>query len=235
MTDSNSQLAYLSLAEAADLIAKREVSPVELTQAMLDRVAALDPELHSYYTVFSAEALAAAREAEAQIRGGDYRGPLHGMPLAVKDIYESGPTTCGSKLRKDYVARQDCTVVRKLKQAGGVILGKLATYEFALGLPTLASHFQPARNPWNLEMDPGGSSSGSGAALAAGLVFGAMGSDTGGSIRWPAAWCGLAGLKPTYGRVSRAGIMPLSFSLDHAGALTWTVEDAAMVLQVIAG
>jgi len=235
MTSVNSQLAYLSLAEAANLIAKRELSPVELTQAMLDRVATLDPKLHSYYTIFSAEALAAAREAEAQIRGGNYRGPLHGMPLAVKDIYESGPTTCGSKLRKDYVARQDCTVVKKLKQAGGVILGKLATYEFALGLPTLASYFQPARNPWNVEMDPGGSSSGSGAALAAGLTFGAMGSDTGGSIRWPAFCCGIVGMKATYGRVSRAGVFPLSWNLDHTGPMTRTVKDCALMLQGCAG
>ena len=235
MTSVNSQLAYLSLAEAANLIAKRELSPVELTQAMLDRVATLDPKLHSYYTVFSAEALAAAREAEAQIRGGNYRGPLHGMPLAVKDIYESGPTTCGSKLRKDYVAPQDCTAVKKLKQAGGVILGKLATYEFALGLPTLASYFQPARNPWNVEMDPGGSSSGSGAALAAGLTFGAMGSDTGGSIRWPAFCCGIVGMKATYGRVSRAGVFPLSWNLDHTGPMTRTVKDCALMLQGCAG
>ena len=127
MASTSSQWAYLSLSEAANLIAKREVSPVELTQAMLDRISALDSKLHSYYTVFSAEALAAAREAEAQVRSGNYRGPLHGMPLAVKDIYESGPTTCGSKLRKDYVAQQDCTVVKKFKQAGGVMLGKLAT------------------------------------------------------------------------------------------------------------
>ncbi|MBI3799937.1 MAG: amidase [Deltaproteobacteria bacterium] len=235
MASVNSQWAYLSLSEAAHLIAKRELSPVELTQAMLERISTLDPKLHSYYTVFSAEALAAAREAEAQIRGGNYRGPLHGIPLAVKDIYESGPTTCGSKLRKDYVAPQDCTVVKKLKQAGGVMLGKLATYEFAMGLPTLASYFQPARNPWNLEMDPGGSSSGSGAALAAGLTFGAMGSDTGGSIRWPAFCCGIVGMKATYGRVSRTGVFPLSWNLDHTGPMTRTVKDCALMLQECAG
>jgi aspartyl-tRNA(Asn)/glutamyl-tRNA(Gln) amidotransferase subunit A len=235
MASTSSQWAYLSLSEAANLIAKREVSPVELTQAMLERISALDPKLHSYYTVFSAEALAAAKEAEAQVRSGNYRGPLHGMPLAVKDIYESGPTTCGSKLRKDYVAQQDCTVVKKFKQAGGVMLGKLATYEFAMGLPTLASYFQPARNPWNLEMDPGGSSSGSGAALAAGLTFGAMGSDTGGSIRWPAFCCGIVGMKATYGRVSRAGVFPLSWNLDHTGPMTRTVKDCALMLQGCAG
>ena len=235
MTSTSSQLAYLSLSQAATLIAKRELSPVELTQAMLDRISALDPKLHSYYTVFSAEALAAAREAETQIRGGNYRGPLHGIPLAVKDIYESGPTPCGSKLRKDHVAQQDCTAVKKLKQAGGVMLGKLATYEFAMGLPTLASYFQPARNPWNLDMDPGGSSSGAGAALAAGLTFGAMGSDTGGSIRWPAFCCGIVGMKATYGRVSRVGVFPLSWNLDHTGPMTRTVKDCALMLQECAG
>src|SRR5262245_46093663 len=232
---TSSQLAYLSLSEAATFIARLELATVELTYAMLDRISALDPKLHSYYTVFSKEALAAAREAETQIRGGNYRGPLHGIPLAVKDIYESGPTTCGSKLRKDYVAQQDCTVVKKLKKAGTVMLGKLATYEFAMGLPTLASHFQPARNPWNLDMDPGGSSSGSGAALAAGLTFGAMGSDTGGSIRWPAFCCGIVGMKATYGRVSRAGVFPLSWSLDHTGPMTRTVKDCALLLQACAG
>lgn len=235
MAIAGSQLAYLSLSEAAARVAQRELSPVELTQATLDRISALDPKLHAYYTVFAAEALAAAREAEAQIRGGSYRGPLHGIPLAVKDIYESGPTTGGSKLRKDYVATQDCTVVTKLKQAGGVMLGKLATYEFAAGLPTLSSYFQPARNPWDLETDPGGSSSGSGAAVAAGLAFGAMGTDTGGSIRWPAFCCGIVGMKATYGRVSRVGVFPLSWNLDHTGPMTRTVRDCALMLQACAG
>lgn len=232
---SSAQLAYLSLADVATLIARRELSPVELTQAILDRIAALDSRLHAYYTVFSKEALAAAQEAETQIRGGHYRGPLHGIPLAVKDIYEAGPTSAGSKLRKDYVARQDCTVVRKLKEAGSILMGKLATYEFALGLPTLASYFPPARNPWNIEIDPGGSSSGSGAAVAAGLAFGAMGSDTGGSIRWPAFCCGIVGMKATYGRVSRAGVFPLSWNLDHTGPMTRTVRDCALMLQACAG
>lgn len=235
MARTSAELAYLSLAEVAGLVEKRELSPVELTQAMLDRIAALNPKLHAYYTVFADEALAAAKDAEAQLRGGQYRGPFHGIPFAVKDIYESGPTTGGSKLRKDYVATQECTSVRKLKQAGGILLGKLATYEFALGLPTLASYFQPARNPWHLEMDPGGSSSGSGAAVAAGLAYGAMGSDTGGSIRWPAFCCGIVGMKATYGRVSRAGVFPLSWNLDHTGPLARTVTDCAVMLQACAG
>ena len=235
MTHDSSELAFLSLAEAADLIKSGELSPVELTQAMLERIAALDSQVHAYVTVFAEEALAAAQEAEAQIQAGHYKGPLHGIPLAVKDIYEAGRTTGGSKLRTDYTAEQDCTTVAKLKDAGGLLLGKLATYEFAAGLPTLSSHFQPARNPWNLEYDPGGSSSGSGAALAAGLIFGAMGSDTGGSIRWPAFCCGIVGMKATYGRVSRVGVFPLSWNLDHTGPMTRTVRDNALMLQACAG
>src|SRR5215831_555497 len=235
MTSTSASLAYLPLSEVAALIAKRDLSPVELTQGTLDRISALDSRLHSYYTVFASEALVAAKAAEAEIRGGHYRGPLHGVPVAVKDIYEAGPTTGGSKLRKDYVAAQECTVVQKLKQAGGVLLGKLATWEFAASLSTLASHFPPARNPWNLEVDPGGSSSGAGAAVAAGLAFGAMGTDTGGSIRYPAFCCGIVGLKATYGRVSRAGVFPLSWSLDHTGPMTRTVKDCALMLQACAG
>jgi aspartyl-tRNA(Asn)/glutamyl-tRNA(Gln) amidotransferase subunit A len=235
MARNSEQLAYLSLADVATAIARKELSPVEVTQAMLDRISALDGKLRSYYTIFSEQALAAAKAAEAEIRSGSYRGPMHGVPIAIKDIYESGPTTGGSKVRKDYVARQDCTSVRKLKQAGGVVLGKLATYEFALGLPTLTSHFPPARNPWNTDIDPGGSSSGSGAAVAAGLCYGAMGSDTGGSIRWPAFCCGIVGMKATYGRVSRAGVFPLSWNLDHTGPMTRTVRDCALMLQACAG
>jgi aspartyl-tRNA(Asn)/glutamyl-tRNA(Gln) amidotransferase subunit A len=235
MASVSSQLAYMPLSEVAVLVKKGELSPVELTRSTLDRISELDPKIHAYYTVFAEEVLAAAREAEAQIRAGSYRGPLHGIPTAVKDIYESGPTTGGSKLRKDYVAQKDCTVVAKLKQAGGLLLGKLATYEFAAGTPTLASYFPPARNPWNLEIDPGGSSSGSGAAVAAGLAFGAMGTDTGGSIRWPAFCCGIVGMKATYGRVSRAGVFPLSWNLDHTGPMTRTVEDCALMLQACAG
>ena len=235
MARPSSELAFLSLAEAADLIKSGQLSPVELTQAMLERIAALDSQVHAYVTVFAEEALAGAKEAEEQIRAGDYKGPLHGIPLAVKDIYEAGRTTGGSKLRKDYTAAQDCTTVAKLKEAGGLLLGKLATYEFAAGLPTLSSHFQPARNPWNLAFDPGGSSSGSGAALAAGMIFGAMGSDTGGSIRWPAFCCGIVGMKATYGRVSRVGVFPLSWNLDHTGPMTRTVQDSALMLQACAG
>jgi aspartyl-tRNA(Asn)/glutamyl-tRNA(Gln) amidotransferase subunit A len=232
-----SELCFLSVAEAASLIAKRQLSPVELTHAYLDRIERLNGALHSYVRVLDQTALAEARAAEAEIVAGRYRGPLHGVPIGLKDIYDTAgvPTEGGSRLCLGRTPAEDATTTRLLRDAGAIVLGKLTTWEFAIGGTAFDTPFPPARNPWNVERDPAGSSSGSGAAVAAGLCAAAMGSDTGGSIRWPAAWCGLAGLKPTYGRVSRAGIMPLSFSLDHAGPLTWTVEDAAIVLQVIAG
>ena len=235
MTDSNP--CFLSVAEAASLIAAKRISPVELTRAYLARIERLNGTLHAYVRVLHDEALAAARAAEAEILAGRYRGPLHGIPIGLKDIYDTAgiPTEGGSKSCLGRVPAKDATTTRLLREAGAVLLGKLTTWEFAIGGTAFDTPFPPARNPWNIDHDPAGSSSGSGAAVAAGLCAMAMGSDTGGSIRWPAAWCGLAGLKPTYGRVSRAGIMPLSFSLDHAGPLTWTVEDAAIVLQAIAG
>jgi len=227
---------FLSVAEAAALIAAKRRSPVELVRAYLARIERLDSTLHTYVRVLHDEALTAARAAEAEIAAGRHRGPLHGIPIGLKDIYDTAgvATEGGSKLCLGRVPSTDATTARLLKQAGAILLGKLTTWEFAIGGTAFDTPFPPARNPWNPERDPAGSSSGSGAAVAAGLCAMAMGSDTGGSIRWPAAWCGLAGLKPTYGRVSRAGIMPLSFSLDHAGPLTWTVEDAAIVLQAIA-
>jgi aspartyl-tRNA(Asn)/glutamyl-tRNA(Gln) amidotransferase subunit A len=235
MTDSNP--CFLSVAEAASLIAAKRISPVELTRAYLARIERLNGTLHAYVRVLHDEALAAARAAEAEILAGRYRGPLHGIPIGLKDIYDTAgiPTEGGSKSCLGRVPAKDATTTRLLREAGAVLLGKLTTWEFAIGGTAFDTPFPPARNPWNIDHDPAGSSSGSGAAVASGLCAMAMGSDTGGSIRWPAAWCGLAGLKPTYGRVSRAGIMPLSFSLDHAGPLTWTVEDAAIVLQAIAG
>jgi aspartyl-tRNA(Asn)/glutamyl-tRNA(Gln) amidotransferase subunit A len=228
---------FLSIAEAASLIAAKRLSPVELTRAYLDRIERLNDTLHAYVRVLHDDALAATREAEAEIMAGRHRGPLHGVPIGLKDIYDTAgiATEGGSQLCLGRVPAEDATTTRLLKQAGAVLLGKLTTWEFAIGGTAFDTPFPPARNPWNIAHDPAGSSSGSGAAVAAGLCAMAMGSDTGGSIRWPAAWCGLAGLKPTYGRVSRAGIMPLSFSLDHAGPLTWTVEDAAIALQAIAG
>jgi aspartyl-tRNA(Asn)/glutamyl-tRNA(Gln) amidotransferase subunit A len=235
MTDSDP--CFLSVAEAASLIAAKRISPVELTRAYLARIERLNGTLHAYVRVLHDEALAAARAAEAEILAGRYRGPLHGIPIGLKDIYDTAgiPTEGGSKSCLGRVPAKDATTTRLLREAGAVLLGKLTTWEFAIGGTAFDTPFPPARNPWNIGHDPAGSSSGSGAAVASGLCAMAMGSDTGGSIRWPAAWCGLAGLKPTYGRVSRAGIMPLSFSLDHAGPLTWTVEDAAIVLQAIAG
>jgi len=228
---------FLSVAEAASLIAAKRLSPVELVQAYLARIERLNDTLHAYVRLLPDEALAAARSAEAEIAAGRHRGPLHGIPIGLKDIYDTAgvATEGGSRLCLGRVPAADATTTRLLKQAGAILLGKLTTWEFAIGGTAFDTPFPPARNPWDPERDPAGSSSGSGAAVAAGLCAMAMGSDTGGSIRWPAAWCGLAGLKPTYGRVSRAGIMPLSFSLDHAGPLTWTVEDAAIVLQAIAG
>src|SRR5437763_5418633 len=228
---------YLTIAEAARLIETRELSPVELVDSRLDRIARLDDRLHSVIRVLADEARAAARSAEQEIAAGKYRGPLHGIPLGLKDIYETAgvATTGHSKVMQDHVPKADAFSVKKLRDAGAIFLGKLATHEFALGGPSFDLPWPPARNPWDTSRFTGGSSSGTGAAVAAGLVLGGTGSDTGGSIRGPAAFCGLAGLKPSYGRISRAGILPLAFSLDHAGPMAWTVEDCAIMLQAMAG
>ena len=232
-----SDLHELSIAEAARLIERRLLSPVELTQAYLQRIEAYDAQLNAYLLVTADRALDAARTAEAEISAGRYRGSMHGIPFALKDIYCTAGirTTCHSRTRADYVPGFDATTVGKLYQAGAVLLGKLSTHEFAHGGPSFDLPWPAARNPWNLEHFTGGSSSGSGAAVAAGLAPGALGSDTGGSIRNPAALCGLVGLKPTYGLVSRSGVYTNSFSYDHAGPMTWTVEDCAIMLQAIAG
>lgn len=229
------ELAYTPISKLSLRIQKREISPVEVTQAALARTAELEPRLHAFNTVFHDGALEAARTAEAEIQRGEYRGPLHGIPIGIKDIYECGPTTCGSQALEKYVAEKDCAVVAKLKKAGALILGKTATYEFAYGFPTRQSYYPPTHNPWNLAHDAGGSSSGTAASTAAGMAYGGMGSCTGGSIRWPAQCCGIVGLKATYGRVSRAGVFPLSWSLDHTGPLARTVTDAALMLQGCAG
>jgi len=228
---------FLTIAEAAALIGKRELSPVELTESRLARIERFDDGLHSFIRVLREPALAAARRAEAEIAAGNYRGPLHGIPIGLKDIYETKgvPTTGHSKILIDHVPQQDATSVRRLTDAGAIVLGKLATHEFALGGPSFDLPWPPARNPWDTSRFTGGSSSGTGAAVAAGLVLGGTGSDTGGSIRGPAAFCGLAGLKPSYGRISRTGILPLAFSLDHAGPMAWTAEDCAIMLQAMAG
>ena len=228
-------LVYVSIAELSDRIRTKDISPVEVVRATLDRIDRLEPQLNAYNTVFADQAVAEARQAEADIGRGDYRSPLHGIPIGIKDIYECGPTTCGSESLADYVADQDCTSVAKLKQAGAIVVGKTATYEFAYGFPTTQSYFKPTRNPWSLDRDAGGSSSGTAASTAAGLAYAGMGSCTGGSIRWPAQACGIVGLKATYGRVSRAGVYPLSWSLDHTGPLARTVTDAALMLQGCAG
>ena len=228
---------FLTIAEASALISKRELSPVELVQSRLERIERLDGKLNSFIRVLSEEALAAARLAEAEIVAGRWRGPLHGIPIGLKDIYETKgvPTTGHSRVMIDHAPQQDATAVRLLTEAGAIVLGKLATHEFAFGGPSFDLPWPPARNPWDTSRFTGGSSSGTGAAVAAGLVLGGTGSDTGGSIRGPAAFCGLAGLKPSYGRISRAGIFPLAFSLDHAGPMAWTAEDCAIMLRAMAG
>jgi aspartyl-tRNA(Asn)/glutamyl-tRNA(Gln) amidotransferase subunit A len=231
------ELQYASIADVSALVHKREVSPTELTQAQLERVAAVDPRVNSYLTVTGELALAQARESEQELADGKDRGPLHGVPIALKDLYatQGVRTTAHSKVLETWVPDADATTTRLLREAGTVLLGKLAMHEFAYGGPTTDTPFPPARNPWDLAHVTGGSSSGSGAALAAGLCYGSLGSDTGGSIRTPAALCGVVGLKPTYGRVSRWGVVPLSWSLDHAGPMARTVEDCALLLQTIAG
>src|SRR6266478_4959577 len=228
---------YLTIAEAAKLIQQRELSPVELVDSRLARIEKLDGKLHSFIRVLGDSARAAARTAETEIAAGKYRGPLHGIPLGLKDIYETAgvPTTGHSKVMQDHVPKSDAFSVKKLRDAGAVVMGKLATHEFAFGGPSFDLPWPPARNPWDTARFTGGSSSGTGASVAAGLVLGGTGSDTGGSIRGPAAYCGLAGIKPTYGLISRMGILPLAFSLDHAGPLAWTAEDSAIMLQAMAG
>jgi aspartyl-tRNA(Asn)/glutamyl-tRNA(Gln) amidotransferase subunit A len=230
-------LADLTLAEAARRVAARDVSPVELTRAALERIAALEPAYNAFITVTAETAMAEAKRAESEIAGGRYRGPMHGIPYALKDRFDVAglATTCHSKLRAGHRAAADAFVVRKLRETGAVLIGKTALHEFATGGPALDLPWPPARNPWDRAAHPGGSSSGAATAVALGMAFGALGSDTGGSVRNPATCCGIVGLKPTYGLVSRTGTFPLSFSLDHVGPLTRTVEDNAILLQAIAG
>jgi aspartyl-tRNA(Asn)/glutamyl-tRNA(Gln) amidotransferase subunit A len=227
----------LTLTEASALVKARKLSPVEYTQALLDRTEALEAQLNSYITRTFDAALEGARAAEAEIARGCWRGPLHGIPFAVKDIYDTaGVLTSGhSRTCIDRVPHKDATAVAKLRAVGAVLTGKLATHEFAHGGPSFDLPWPPARNPWNTAHFTGGSSSGSGAALAAGLVPASLGSDTGGSIRGPAGLCGIAGLKPTYGLVSRAGVLPNSYSYDHCGPMARTSEDCALILNVVAG
>jgi len=226
-----------SIAEAGALLRSGKITSVALTEHALARIKAIDPVISSFITVTAEGALADAAAADANFAKGIDKGPMQGIPHALKDIYATAGirTTCHSKLLLDNIPKEDSVVAAKFKAQGAVLLGKLATHEFALGGPSFDLPFPPARNPWNTNHVPGGSSSGSGAAVAAGLVRMAMGSDTGGSIRGPASYCGTIGLKPTYGLVSRRGVFPLSYSLDHCGPLSWTVEDSAIAMQVIAG
>ncbi len=229
-------LAYAGIRELGRRFRSGALSPVELTTFQLRRIERLEPTLHAFVTVTADRALADAKAAEAAIARGDRR-PLLGIPVAYKDLYATRGirTTAGSALLEDWVPDDDATCVTRLQDAGCVMLGKLITHEFAWGIQTPGHRFPPARNPWSRDHIPGGSSSGSGAALAAGLCAGALGSDTGGSIRGPAAFSGIVGLKPTYGRCSRAGVVTLSWTLDHTGPMARTVEDCAYQLQALAG
>lgn len=231
------ELRLLTLAEQSRLIASRQISPVELLDSMLGQIDRIDGEINAFITVMRGSALAEARAAEKAIAAGEYRGPLHGIPIALKDLfYTKGVrTTAGSKVMSDFVPADDATAVSKLREAGAVIIGKAAMHEFAYGTTGINPHYGTVHNPWDLDRIPGGSSSGSAAAVATSMCSAALGSDTGGSIRIPAALCGIVGIKPTYGRVSRAGAVPCAWSLDNVGPMARTAEDAAIVLQAIAG
>jgi aspartyl-tRNA(Asn)/glutamyl-tRNA(Gln) amidotransferase subunit A len=229
-------LLFRSLSDVAEQIHRQVISPVEVTRAVLERLERLNPRLNAFLAIFAEQALEAAKRAEQEIVAGQPRGPLHGVPLALKDIFalRGVQVTAGSKVLGAWVPEEDATVVGRLKAAGAIFVGTLNLYEFATGA-VLNPHYGPTHNPWQLDHTTGGSSTGSGAAVAAGIVYGTLGTDTGGSVRIPAALCGLVGFKPTYGRVSRHGVIPLAWSLDHVGPLTRTVRDTALLMSVIAG
>ena len=233
----DTELCYSSAGELAKLIKSREVSTREVVEAHLERIEALEPALNSFITVMSDQARAAARQAELEINAGGYRGPLHGVPLGLKDLYyvRGIRNTSGSRIFDDFVPDFDCTVANRFRRAGAILMGKLNLHQFAFGPTGENPDYGNMHNPWNTDCIPGGSSGGSGSAAAAGQCTLTMGSDTGGSIRIPSALCGLAGLKPTYGRVSRHGISVLSWSLDHPGPMCRTVEDCALVMNALAG
>ncbi len=230
-------LIDLTITEAAVLLTRGEISPLELTRAHLERIQQVDGRLNSFITLTPELALQQARQAEAEMLAGTRKGPLHGIPLALKDLFETAGvrTTAGSSFWAEYVTETDAAAVQKLRAAGAVLLGKLNMHEIALGVTNENPHFGDTCNPHNLQCISGGSSGGAGAALAAGLCLGALGSDTGGSIRIPASLCGVVGLKPTRGRVSLRGVIPLSWNLDHAGPMARCVRDVALLLQAIAG
>jgi aspartyl-tRNA(Asn)/glutamyl-tRNA(Gln) amidotransferase subunit A len=234
---SDTELVSVTIAELGRQMRRGSLSPVTLTEACLDRIQRLDPQLNSFITLVADRALADARRAESEFAQGVDRGPFHGIPYALKDNVDTAGilSSSHSKIFADRVPTEDATIATKLREAGGVLIGKTATFEFAIGGPSWDLPWPPARNPWNRDYLPGGSSSGSGAAVGARFVLGAIGTDTGGSIRWPAAVCGVSGLKPTYGRVSRRGVHPNTFSIDHCGPLTRTAEDCAIMLSAVAG
>ena len=232
-----SDITELSIAELAQRFRDKSLSPVEATHAYLARISKFNDRVNAFVLLREEDALAEAREAEAEIAAGNWRGPLHGIPIGHKDLYQTAGvrSTAGSRVLENHVPDEDATAVARLKQAGAVMLGKLNTHEFAYGPTNDSSMFGPCRNPWDPARFSGGSSGGSGAAVALRLCAGATGSDTGGSIRMPSACCGITGLKPTYGRASRAGIYPLCWTMDHAGTLTRSAEDAALLFQPMAG
>ena len=231
------ELADVTLKKASEMLRSKATSPVELTQACLKRIANYNSLLNAFVTVAEEQALVAAREAEAEQRRGRWRGPLHGIPIALKDNIDTAAirTTAASELFRDRIPSEDAEVVRRLKNAGAILLGKTNLHEFAYGGSSSITYFGPVHNPWALDRIPGGSSGGSAAATASGLCFGSLGTDTAGSVRIPACYCGIVGFKPTYGRVSNRGVIPLSWTLDHVGPICRTVEDAALLLGVIAG
>jgi len=230
-------MTEITIAEAADLLHRKQISPVELTTSCLDRIEELNPTVNAFITVMHDSALVQAREAEDEIRAGNWRGPLHGIPIGLKDLIDTAgvKTTCASALFAERVPGEDAEVVHRLKRAGAVLIGKQNMQEFAWGGTSASSYFGAVHNPCDSERIAGGSSGGSAAAVATGMCFGALGTDTGGSVREPAAFCGIVGLKPTYGRVSTRGVFPLSFSLDHVGPLCRNIIDTALLLQAIAG
>jgi aspartyl-tRNA(Asn)/glutamyl-tRNA(Gln) amidotransferase subunit A len=234
---ATSDLCYLTIGEAAAGLRKKDFSASELTRACLERIAAIDGKLHSFITVTGEPALQQAAQADKELSQSQDRGILHGIPVALKDLYATKNirTTCHSAVLENWLPDHDAAAAAKLAKAGTVLLGKLGMHEFAFGGPSVDAPFPAVRNPWNPAHIPGGSSSGSGAALAAGLCYGALGSDTGGSIRTPASHCAVVGIKPTFGRVSRFGVIPLSWSLDHAGPMARSVGDCAILLQALAG
>lgn len=228
-------LCAISIKEAAGLISAHKVKPSELVEAHIERINATDDKLNSFVTILSESALHSSFIAEKEIMNGNYRGPIHGIPIGLKDLYDTAGTitTVGSKIYRERLPQEDATVVSKLKEAGAIVVGKLQMHEFALGATSINPHDGPARNPWDTERITGGSSGGSASSVAAGQCMASLGTDTGGSIRIPSALCGIVGLKPTFGRVSRKGVFPLSWTMDTVGPMTRTVEDAALMLNAM--